>query len=118
MHRGVDKIGPRSAGYPFPGSQYPPPREPSEIPASGGFRFVGPRIQFRDYVGYLPERNSCNSIVRQSTVNGSFRSRLKGDGDKARRTAQRMGLSAQAVTAKARAMRLDFILTRTHEGRP
>lgn len=50
MHRGVDKIGPRSAGYPFPGFQYSPPRKPSEIPPSGGFRFVGPRIQFRDYL--------------------------------------------------------------------
>ena len=49
--RGMDKIRPRSAGYPFPGFwQYPPPRKPSEIPPSGGFRFVGPRIQFRDYV--------------------------------------------------------------------
>ena len=51
MHRGVDKIRPRSAGYPFPRVlSYPPPRRPSEIPTSGGFRFVGPRIQFRDYV--------------------------------------------------------------------
>ena len=50
MHRGVDKIRPRSAGYPFPRVLlYPPPRRPSEIPTSGGFRFVGPRIQFRDY---------------------------------------------------------------------
>ena len=66
MHRGMDKIGPRSAGYPFPGFQYPPPREPSVIRPTGGFRFVGPRIQLRDYVAIFsiatPEnRSSCKA---------------------------------------------------------
>ena len=63
MHRGIDKIGPRSAGYLFPGFQYPPPRKPSEIPASGGFRFVGQRIQFRDYVAIY---SIAKSVIQPS----------------------------------------------------
>ena len=67
MHRGMDKIGPRSAGYPFPRvSQYPPPREPSVIRPTEGFRFVGPRIQLRDYVAIFSiatseNRSSCKA---------------------------------------------------------
>ena len=49
-HRGGHKIEPRSAEYPIRGCTYSPPRKPSEIPPSGGFRFVGQQIQFRDYV--------------------------------------------------------------------
>ena len=50
MHRGMDKIGPRSAEYPFLGTLYSPPRRPSVIRPTGGFRFVGQQIQFRDYL--------------------------------------------------------------------
>ena len=62
MHRGVDKIGPRSAGYPLLGLLYSPPRKPSVIRPTGGFRFVWPRIQLRDYVAIFsiatPENRS------------------------------------------------------------
>ena len=66
MHRGVDKIGPRSAGYPLLGLLYSPPRKPSVIRPTGGFRFVGPRIQFRDYVAIFsiatPENQSSCKV--------------------------------------------------------
>ena len=49
-HQVRDKIKPRSAGYPFTWFSYSPPREPSVIRPTGGFRFVGQRIQYRDYL--------------------------------------------------------------------
>lgn len=62
-HRGGHKIEPRSAEYPIRGCTYSPPRKPSEIPASGGFRFVGPRIQFRDYVAIY---SIAKSVIQPS----------------------------------------------------
>jgi hypothetical protein len=50
IDQGQDKIRPTAAEYPFLGFLYSLPREPSEIPASGGFRFVGQRIQCGDYL--------------------------------------------------------------------
>ena len=42
LHRGGHKIKPRSAEYPIRGLTYSPPRRPSVIRPTGGFRFVGP----------------------------------------------------------------------------
>jgi hypothetical protein len=110
MHQGRDKIGPRSAGYHFPGVlQYPPPRRPSEIPASEGFRFVGQRIQFRDYLAIFSVARNCNSNTRHSTFKGSLRRVLNGPAESLKRTAHTIGLLAHSVTSRARSRRLDFI---------
>lgn len=92
---GGHKIEPRSAEYPIRGCAYSPPRKPSEIPASGGFRFVGPRIQFRDYVAIY---SIAKSVIQP---NGSFLSVLNGASPRERRTTQRMGRLAHSVADKA-----------------
>ena len=88
-HRGGHKIEPRSAEYPIRGRTYSPPRKPSEIPASGGFRFVGPRIQFSDYAAIYSIAKSViqpseKAPVRQPAVFFCFRV-LKCLWDKSRR---------------------------------
>ena len=50
MHRGEDKIGPRSAGYPLPGSVIFAAQKTLSNSTYWGFRFVGQQIQFRDYL--------------------------------------------------------------------
>lgn len=109
MHRGVDKIRPRSAGYPFPGSQYPPPREPSVIRPTGGFRFVGQRIQFRDYLAIFSIASICISKTRQSTLRGSFRSDLRGPGASLNRIAQPIGNRAHWVASISLDSRFEVI---------
>ena len=109
LHRGGHKIKPRSAEYPIRGLTYSPPRRPSEIPASGGFRFVGRQIQFRDYLAIFSVARTCNSNTRQSTFKGSLRRVLNGPAESRKRTAHTMGLLAHSVTSRARSRRFDFI---------
>lgn len=109
MHRGMDKIGPRSAEYPFLGTLYSPPRKPSVIRSTGGFRFVGRQIQFRDYLAIFSVARTCNSNTRQSTFKGSLRRVLNGPAESRKRTAHTMGLLAHSVTSRARSRRFDFI---------
>ena len=71
-HRGGHKIKPRSAEYPIRGCTYSPPRKPSEIPPSGGFRFVGPRIQFRDYVAIYSIAKSVIQPSEKAPATGAF----------------------------------------------
>ena len=71
-HRGGHKIKPRSAEYPIRGCTYSPPRKPSEIPPSGGFRFVGPRIQFRDYVAIYSIAKSVIQPSEKAPAMGAF----------------------------------------------
>ena len=85
---------------------YSPPRKPSEIPPSGGFRFVGPRIHFR-LCRYLFNSEICNPTIRESARNGSFLSVLNGASPRERRKAQRMGRLAHSVADKARLMRFE-----------
>lgn len=91
LHRGGHKIEPRSAEYPIRGLTYSPPRRPSEIPASGGFRFVGQRIQFFDYPAIFSIAIICICNTRQSTDKGTFRSDLRGPGARRNRIAQLIG---------------------------
>ena len=109
MHRGMDKIGPRSAEYPFLGTLYSPPRRPSVIRPTGGFRFVGPRIQFRDYLAIFSIASICISKTRQSTLRGSFRSDLRGPGASLNRIAQPIGNRAHWVASISLDSRFEVI---------
>ena len=71
-HRGGHKIEPRSAEYPIRGCTYSPPRKPSEIPPSGGFRFVGQQIQFRDYVAIFPIAEPASKPFEKAQPKGAF----------------------------------------------
>ena len=114
LHRGGHKIEPRSAEYPIRGLTYSPPRRPSEIPASGGFRFVGQRIQFRDYLAIFSIASICISKTRQSTLRGSFRSDLRGPGASLNRIAQPIGNRAHWVASIRLDSRFDVIYVVSH----
>lgn len=114
LHRGGHKIKPRSAEYPIRGLAYSPPRRPSEIPASGGFRFVGQRIQFRDYLAIFSIASICISKTRQSTLRGSFRSDLRGPGASLNRIAQPIGNRAHWVASIRLDSRFDVIYVVSH----
>ena len=109
LHRGGHKIKPRSAEYPIRGLTYSPPRRPSEIPASGGFRFVGQQIQFRDYLAIFSIAIICICNTRKSTDKGTFRSDLRGPEASLNRIAQPIGNRAHWVASISLDSRFEVI---------
>ena len=109
LHRGGHKIKPRSAEYPIRGLTYSPPRRPSVIRPTGGFRFVGQQIQFRDYLAIFSIASICISKTRQSTLRGSFRSDLRGPGASLNRIAQPIGNRAHWVASISLDSRFEVI---------
>ena len=104
-HQLVDKIAPRSADTHLLVFVYSPPRRPSVIRPTGGFRFVGPRIQFRDYLAIFSiaiSVNNCSSTKREMHFKGSLRRALNGPGASRSRTAHRVGPAAQPVVRMKR----------------
>ena len=113
-HQLVDKIAPRSADTHLLVFVYSPPRRPSVIRPTGGFRFVGQQIQFRDYLAIFSIASICISKTRQSTLRGSFRSDLRGPGASLNRIAQPIGNRAHWVASIRLDSRFDVIYVVSH----